>query len=98
MNGKDTITVVAAESGTRGRSATKLNVGELSANVKLFLEQMGSVIDNTPASLGSLQFVEFEVHAEVTAKGTLSLLGTGGEAGATGGLKFVFRRVSGKSD
>ena len=94
MNDKDTITVVAADSGTRALGAAKLNVSELSANVKLFLEQMASVIDHTPASLGALQFVEFEVHADVTAKGTLALLGTGGEAGATGGLKFIFRRAS----
>ena len=44
------------------------------------------------------QFVELEVHAEVSVKGTLALLGTGAQAGATGGLKFVFRQVSGKSD
>jgi hypothetical protein len=100
VNDKNVIMVVAADPGTvRGRMPpTKLNVDELSVNVSLFLEQMGSVLDKAPESLGSLQFVEFEVSAEISAKGTLSLLGSGGEAGATGGIKFVFRRAPTKTD
>ncbi len=40
----------------------------------------------------------FLVHAEVTAKGSLAILGSGGEVGATGGLRFVFRRSTASSD
>lgn|SRR5574341_426500 len=98
MDDKDIITVVTAESGTRRFLGTaRLKLDELSANVNLFLEQMGSVLDKTPEKVGTFQFVEFEVHADISTKGTLSLLGTGGEAGATGGLKFVFRRALGQS-
>ncbi len=94
MSEKNTIWVVTTEpSTTRGRrGATELKVEELSVNVNLFLEQMGHVLEKTPEKLGTFQFVEFEIHAEVSAKGILTLLGAGGEAGATGGLKFVFRR------
>lgn len=88
----DTIWVVTGEPATRGRGLKELKIEELSINVNLFLEQMNDVLTKTPEKLGKFQLVEFEVHAEVTAKGTLALLGTGGEAGATGGLKFVFRR------
>ena len=53
---------------------------------------MNDVLEKTPPKMGRFQFVEFEIHAEVTAKGKLAILGSGGEAGVTGGLKFVFRR------
>ena len=43
--------------------------------------------------MGQFQFDAFEVSAQISAKGSLSLLGTGGQAGASGGLKFVFRRA-----
>lgn len=92
MDDKDTILVITGSSTTRGGSLRELKVEELSVNVILFLEQMDRVLTKTPEHLGEFQFVEFEVSAEVTAKGMLAILGTGGEAGATGGLKFVFRR------
>lgn len=92
---KDTIWVVTGNSiTTRGGRSKPLKVDELSVNVNLFLEQMGGLLEKTPEKVGRFHFEEFEVHAEVTGKGTLSILGTGGEIGATGGLRFVFRRSS----
>ncbi len=85
--------VLTSDAGTRGWGATKLKVQELSAHVNLFLNQMNSILEKTPQTLGQFRFEEFEVQAEITAKGSLALLGTGGEAGVTGGVKFVFRRV-----
>jgi len=85
--------VLTSDTGTRGWGATKLKVQELSAHVNLFLNQMNSILEKTPQTLGQFRFEEFEVQAEITAKGSLALLGTGGEAGATGGVKFLFRRV-----
>jgi len=91
---KGTIIVVASEEGmVRGGTSKRLNVEELSVNVNVFLEQMRSVLEKAPTHVGKFQFAEFEVHADITAKGSLALLGTGGEVGASGGLKFVFRRV-----
>ena len=93
-NDKDSIWVVTAESAvTRKARASKLRIADLSVNINLFLEQIGGVLEKTPEKLGKFQFAEFELHAEVAAKGTLAVLGAGGEAGATGGLKFVFRRL-----
>jgi hypothetical protein len=90
----DTIIVITSETGVvRGGIASKLKIEDLAVNVNVFLEQVSNVISKSPTQLGNFQFVEFEVHAEVTAKGMLALLGTGGEAGAKGGLKFVFRRA-----
>lgn len=85
--------VLTSDAGTRGWGATKLKVHELSAHVNLFLNQMNGILEKAPQTLGQFRFEEFEVQAEITAKGSLALLGTGGEAGATGGVKFVFRRV-----
>ena len=90
---KDTIWVVTGNSvSTRGGNSKLLKLDDLSVNVSHFLEQMGSMLEETPEKVGKFQFEEFEVHAEITGKGTLSILGAGGEIGATGGLRFVFRR------
>ena len=98
---KDKMWVITGESiTTRGSGAKQLEVKELAINVNLFLEQMGGVLEKAPEKLGKFHFEEFEVHAEITAQGKIAILGTGVQAGATGGLKFVFRRspVSGNEE
>lgn len=96
---KDVVWVVTGESlVTRGGGLKQLKVEELSVNINLFLQQMGSILEKTPQELGKFQFEEFEVYAEVTGKGSLAILGTGGELGATGGLRFLFRRSPASED
>jgi hypothetical protein len=90
---KDSIWVVTGETvATRGGAMKQLKVEELASNVTLFIEQMGRILKETPGKVGEFHFDEFEVSAEITGKGSLAILGTGGEVGATGGVKFVFRR------
>jgi hypothetical protein len=98
MEQDDSILVVAADAvQTRALpGARSMNVTVLTENVSLFLQQIERMVAKAPESVGGFHFVELEVHAEVSAKGSLALLGTGGEAGATGGLKFVFRRETSK--
>jgi hypothetical protein len=94
---KDEMWVVTSEPmATRGgsRQLKQLKVEELTMNINLFVEQLGSMLEKTPEKVGKFRFEEFEVYAEITAKGTVAILGTGGELGATGGLHFVFRRSS----
>ena len=92
---KDTIWVVTGETVvTRGGGMKQLKEEELAVNVNLFIEQMGSILEKTPEKLGKFHFDVFEVFAEITGKGSLAILGTGGEVGATGGLRFVFHRSS----
>ncbi len=79
---------------TRGGGTKQLKVEELAINVNIFLEQMSGILEKAPEKLGKFNFEEFEVHAEITAQGTLAVLGTGIQAGAAGGLRFVFRRSS----
>jgi len=91
--GKDTIWVVTADSMvTRGGGAKQLKVEELAINVNVFIEQMASILEKTPEKVGKFHFDEFEVHTEVMAQGTIAVLGTGVQAGTSGGLRFVFRR------
>ena len=88
----DEILVVTSDTATRGWGSRSLKVSELKEHMGNFLEQVGAIISKTPETVGSFRFEEFEISAQVTAKGSLALLGTGGEAGGSGGLKFVFRR------
>ncbi len=71
---------------------TEVDVNTLSSNMNTFLGRIGSMLEQTPEHVGPFHFQEFEISAEVTAQGTLAILGTGLQAGAKGGLKFVFRR------
>jgi hypothetical protein len=96
---QDTITVVTLDEleGTRSQSGAftkKLNIRaeELAVNVNLFLDQMGSVVAKTPEAVGNFRLAEIEITAEITGKGQVVLWGIGGEAGASGGIKFVFKR------
>ncbi len=95
---KDTIWVVTSEPmttrGTGIKQAKPLKVDVLAENINLFIGQMGTILERTPEKPGKFNFEELEVHAEVTGKGSIMLFGTGGEVGATGGLRFVFRRTS----
>lgn len=89
----NTILVITSEKGVvRGGTVSKLRIEDLSENVNQFLQKMGKVLEKSPDILGKYGLAEFEVSAEINAKGSIALLGTGGEAGAKSGLKFVFRR------
>ena len=76
-----------------GVTVKELDVGILATNVNLFLIQVEKMIEKTPETVGKFQFVEFEVHANVSADGKLVLMGSGVEAGIEGGLKFKFQKV-----
>ncbi len=93
---EDTLLVVTGEAAaTRGPGgAQPLQVEKLAVNVNLFVQQMGKVLESTPEKLGRFHFDEFEIHAEVSADGTIAVLGSGVHAGVGGGLRFVFRRSS----
>jgi hypothetical protein len=93
-----TIWVVTSEPiATRGgglKQAKPLQVEVLADNINLFIGQIGQILADTPEKLGKFHFDELEVYAEISGKGTITLFGTGGEIGATGGLRFLFRRSS----
>ena len=88
---EDTIEVIVADAVvTRGERRIKpvgLKVGVLAENVNLFLTQIEGIMAKAPEEVaGKFKLTEFTISAEITAKGGLSLLGTGGEVGGKGGL------------
>ena len=69
-----------------------LDSSELQTELMHFLQQFGDVFTKLPVKIGDYSVDSVEISAEITAKGSVGLLGTGGEAGGSGGLKFTFKR------
>lgn len=70
-----------------------VDVYALSENVNVFLTQMNTVLENTPEATGGFHLTEFTITAEISGKGTLTLLGSGGELAASGGITFKFEKT-----
>ena len=81
------------EPGMRDDSKVRsISVEDLTGSVNEFLEKIESMLAETPNVVSGFRFNEFEVTAEVTAEGKLSLFGSGASASAKGGLLFRFQR------
>ena len=57
-----------------------------------FLAKMDTVVQKLPAKIGEFGLESVELSVEITAKGSVGLLGTGGELGGSGGLTFTLKR------
>ncbi|WP_040796554.1 Pepco domain-containing protein [Nocardia higoensis] len=57
-----------------------------------FMDSIREVIAGVGATAGEYSLHEVQVNVEVSAKGQLSLLGTGGELAGKSGLTFTFRK------
>ena len=99
---EDTISIVAvAESNLRADESRTpvlkdIGVQQFSRNLKQFLGQLDQVLASLNDKVGGFEIDELEVYAEVSAEGKVSLMGTGVQTGATGGLKLILRRPSAK--
>jgi len=100
---KNKLTIVTAEEeeieGMRsvGGVLTKkleIDVDQLAVNINIFLNQIGRVMAETPNTVGKFHLAEVEISAEITGKGQVVLWGVGGEVGAGGGIKFVFKKAA----
>src|SRR5688572_16870664 len=65
---------------------------ELKKRLNDFLQTMQEVIQSIPEVLGEFTLETLTLTAEISAKGQVSLLGTGGEIGGKGGLTFTLKR------
>jgi hypothetical protein len=65
---------------------------ELQTQLTFFLNKMDIVVQKMPAKVGGFFVDSVEISVEITAKGSVGLLGTGGEVGGSGGLKFTLKR------
>ena len=69
-----------------------IDVDKLADEVSAFIGGMGKTIERLSAPVGDYHLDTVSLTAEVSAKGTLSLLGTGGESTGKGGVTFTFKR------
>lgn len=65
---------------------------QLQAHLGDFVATMRGVIASLPRKAGEFQLNEVTFSAEVSAKGTVSLLGSGGELAGQAGITFTFTR------
>jgi hypothetical protein len=65
---------------------------EMQRRLEGFLDAMREVIGGLPEQLGDWEMSTVTLTAEITAKGSVNLLGTGGELSGKGGLTFAFVR------
>jgi hypothetical protein len=73
-----------------GRAEVPLEV--FRQRVTGFLDSMRDVITGLPGSFGQYELDQVTLSAEVSAKGQISLLGSGGELAGKSGLTFTFTR------
>jgi hypothetical protein len=71
---------------------TEIPTDVLRERVANFLASMREVIATPPDAYGDYSLDQIQVSAEVSAKGQLSLLGSGGELSGKAGLTFTFNR------
>ena len=91
---KNTILVTTGTlDNVRGKRGKELQIDVLGKNVNLFITQMGDILANTPDKVDKFKLTQITVTAEISAKGSLVLLGTGVEAESKGGVTFVFTRT-----
>jgi hypothetical protein len=96
MSNDDTMHVLVGETmvfRSKDLRPKEIKVEVLRQNVNLFMTQIEQVIKETPDKVGGFRLSEFSVTAEVSAEGSLLLIGTGVKAEATGGLTFKFTRA-----
>ena len=75
-----------------GRSGVAIET--LQARITAFLDAMQTLIDKAPEPQNGFALDQIQVAVEISAKGQLSILGTGGELAGKGGLTFTFKRKS----
>lgn len=87
---QDRLTLRRPQDWRLGRMEVPLDV--FRQRVASFLGSMHGVITDLPQTFGKYQLDEVTVSVEVSAKGQISLLGSGGELAGTSGLTFTFTR------
>ena len=76
----------------RAEKQTEIAVETVKKNMTRFLEDVAEVLDAGAEVKAALVVKRVEVTAQVSAKGELSLLGSGASVQGSMGLKFTFER------
>lgn len=67
-------------------------VADLEDRLRAFVQSMRGVLHAIPEAVGAYRVEQIELRVEVSAKGTVSLLGSGGELGGSGGMTLTLKR------
>jgi hypothetical protein len=70
----------------------EITPADLRRRLEDFLSAMREVISGLPEQVGDWEMSTVTLTAEITAKGSVNLLGTGGELSGKGGMTFTFSR------
>jgi hypothetical protein len=73
-------------------AAKAVGVSDLKANMDQFFDQLRRILDSGKDKMGAFQVDQVEVSVQITGQGKVCLLGSGGSAGMTGGIKLVLKR------
>jgi hypothetical protein len=101
----DEISILAADLNDEVRGAfirsqdiryarVKVPTLELETQLQEFMKAMDQVVSKLPSQVGGFKFDSVTLAVEVSAKGRVSLLGTGGELAGKGGLTLTLKRSS----
>jgi hypothetical protein len=87
--------VDAEERGLFDRRVVRdvIDVDRLGEEVKAFTAAMERILGSLAKEIAGYRVDSVSLTAEVSAKGRLSLLGSGGELGGKGGITFTFKRA-----
>jgi hypothetical protein len=69
----------------------QINAEDLKREIGNLLAVVGDVFDQARAEVG-LSLEEVELSIEVSSEGQISILGSSGKIGGTGGIKLSFKR------
>jgi hypothetical protein len=75
-----------------------LDAGVLKKNLDEFMKTMGQVIDKVQGQFQNYQLDTIKLKADLSASGSVSLLGSGGKLEGSGGLEFTFKRLDAASN
>ena len=78
---------------TATAKASEVAVSTLQENMRLFLESLDTIINESPKDVGGFVLDEVEICAQIDSKGNVGIYGiAGAEVSAQGGIKFVLRK------
>ena len=83
------------QASTRAVRHFEVQMDVLEAQMTRLLKQVGTVLGNASQSAGEvagMELDEVEISVEINGQGEVSLMGIGGQAGATGAMTLKFKR------
>lgn len=89
--GKDSCDLVSKGKVETRLAYRNLPISTLQANLTDFITQLGTSLEHIQTGISNYTLDEIEINIEVSATGSISLVGAI-EAGATGGITLKFKR------